>query len=773
MISSFEVGALFRIQNEASAELIRLAEQVERLDQLVNRTRANMAEMAEIRYGGLTRSLGSVERNMGLVAGASDRMALSVTTGLDSMAVGVGRVTAEMALLRAEMAGIAAAGRAVGVGGAAAGAGASAARGGGGGHGRGGFYTRVHEGPIGAHASVGIGEAAGLMAGFGMLRGLQQAGQEDLAIRAALMSTSTDPNSERGRGLYGRLRQTVAETSYGTIFSHPEIAKMLPSIMGPADMPVEQTLPLLKPAIYFGEYEKQIGAAQHQTWAPEESALALIRLSHSMGITDPSKMSHMADLLAPASSTGDVSPSRLMNVLQYMTSPARGLGMSEQETIGLGAVGSLLFPGTRAGTNIGMMLQKIEQVQAGPLPGASKAQRAHLAMLTRAMSPATRDNPMGMGLIDPRTHQLFRDSSGSLVTPLLEHLQAFEYTHPGKAAGIFQQAFETRGGRAAFELGQGNVPTLYQNQQARTNEFLGLGGIAGAQNIGMEAMNNQARRVWSQLNNVMTDLATGAVPMLTGALRRLGNALEIADKFLISHPGVAAGAGDAAGIAGAYVGARMLGRILGFGGGGGGRGGGGGGIGGRARGGARLGALGAAARGVGPFALLAGGAMLIEHMNTLGNQVDDDGPLTSKRQGAGARAFGREISGIEDGIRGGLRSAFGHSRFWPDNRELRTGIFANAGVGGGVGAGAAGAASMDASLPALSQRMKAGLGLTVNAPITVTTIPLAELAKLIIPAVLSAVQSGLTKALLHNSGAAGGTNESPYTSGAGAYGGPP
>jgi hypothetical protein len=57
-----------------------------------------------------------------------------------------------------------------------------------------------------------------------------------------------------------------------------------------------------------------------------------------------------------------------------------------------------------------------------------------------------------------------------------------------------------------------------------------------------EALTNQALRAWSNLKTIVTDMAEGTIPGLTGALKGLNTGLEAARGFLEHHPGVSTAA---------------------------------------------------------------------------------------------------------------------------------------------------------------------------------------------------------------------------------------
>jgi hypothetical protein len=541
MITSLAVGAEFVIEDRATPVLVRLAEQMENLQRLTDRTMESFRAMGEQRFGSLSQSLAALERRMTTISSSAERMGVAFAESTGVMTAALAESTTAIGAMAAEMRAVAVSTRAIAGGGGvgAAGGAAAAARGGGGGHARGPFYAPVGAGPVRGHMGVGVAEGAGLVAGFGLYEGIKQAAEQERAFRFAVMADQIDPDSDRGQMLLQRMRQTSTETTHGTIFSRTDVAKMMPTIAGMSGQPLADILPMMPSTIRYAEFEKQLGASMGKSWGSEESASAAIKLGHSMGIIDAPGIERMTNLLVPATQTGDVSPTRLMNVLQYMVAPGRGVGMSEREVIELGALGSLVMPGTRAGTSIGMMLQKVAQVQTGPLPGMGKMALHHLDFMT--------DSMIRMGLIDPKTHQLFRDEQGGVAQPLLDHLQNWVLKNPGKALGELTEVFENRGGRGAYELAQGKVPTLYGDLEGREDRFQASGGVRGAQGRSMENFLSQVQSSWARLHDVLGDIADPLLPGLTSGFSGLRATLEALDDRLVSNRTEAGAVGVAAG----------------------------------------------------------------------------------------------------------------------------------------------------------------------------------------------------------------------------------
>lgn len=173
MITTYEIGAVFRVVDEATANLRRIADQLEIVDRISTSVRTKLMEISDVRFTALSRSVGALERNFTGLGSAADRAAIQIGTGLASITGGLASATAQAGMLLGQMRAIAAAGGGMGAGGAGAAAAGAAAggagRGRGGGGGRHGVHTHVGGGiPVaGGHAgfSMGSGGTGGIIAG--------------------------------------------------------------------------------------------------------------------------------------------------------------------------------------------------------------------------------------------------------------------------------------------------------------------------------------------------------------------------------------------------------------------------------------------------------------------------------------------------------------------------------------------------------------------------------------------------------------------------------
>ena len=548
MVEVYRVGVTLRLVDEATPALRRLIGALGVANEAAEKLRATLTDLAGTRMAGLSRSMLGVEKRLTGIADAGEQMGATVGASFDRLGIGVGALRTELAGVAAEMKGIAAESRAIrafsagGAGGGRSGAG----------HGAGGLHGRVPVGPMHAGFGVSAGAAAGLLAGFGMYEGIKSAASEQLAMFYTVLASGMDPTSPTGRAFAAKVRDTAEQTSLGTIFSRLDVAKMMPGIAGKADVPLAQALPFMRSAIQFGEIERQFGASIGHDFDAQESASAAIVMSHLLGISDPSKMLPVLNMMAPATTTSGKSPAQLVNVLQYMLGAAAGVGMSNEEAMNLGTLGATLMPGTRAGTNLNMMLTGLIP-KAGPGAGTRIAQtRKRAALLSE------------MGLVDPKTGQLYKDAEGGTLLPLIEHLHAFQMAHPKEAMGDYIALFQQRGARAAYEIGRNpKMEQMAKELESREASFVKMGGIPAVQAKQNETLANQALRSWSDLKTILLDLGETTVPALTVGFKALNTGLEGIRSFLGAHQDIATALGFGGLGLGTLAGAKVLLTIAG------------------------------------------------------------------------------------------------------------------------------------------------------------------------------------------------------------------
>jgi hypothetical protein len=399
-----------------------------------------------------------------------------------------------------------------------------------------------------------IGGTGALAGGYVAARGIEEiiklSAAEQLAYINTQIASGINPNSPEGKETLKKLRATAEGASVGTIFARPDVAKMMPVISGMSDVPLKEAMPFMSSAIQFAELSKQFGAAMGKTFDAHESAAAAIRLAHQLGITDPKKMMPVLNAMVPAITTAAESPSDLVKVLQYMLGSAAGVGLNNDEAVNLGTLGSILVPGTRAGTSLNMLLTGL-MPKAGPGAGTKIARAAAVR----------RHELVKMGLLDPKTGQLFRDQKGGMLIPLIEHLNAYyerNKAHPERVYGEFVKLFEQRGARVAFEMARNpKMAQMARELEERQRAFNEMGGVVGVQAKLNEALANQLLRAKANIETLLADIGEGTRGPLSSLVNILNKKLEQVREWADANPGrmqsITLGAGGAGLLGAGYL----------------------------------------------------------------------------------------------------------------------------------------------------------------------------------------------------------------------------
>jgi hypothetical protein len=420
--------------------------------------------------------------------------------------------------------------------------------GGGGGHGgRGGLHAGGGAGPIHGRFGVGVGEAAGLGLGFAAYEGLKSAASAQQAIFFTEVAAGLNPSSPAGRAFSNTLLSAAEQASLHTKFSTLDVLKMAPAIAGLADVPLAQSLPFFRDAINFGETVSQLGKSQGLNFDPSEAAAAAIRLSHLQSVTDPAKMGPELTALASAAATLKESPATIVRAMAYFAGSAQGSGLSNADTVALGALSGIYMPGTRSGTSVNALLEGLM-----PAGGPGSGTRMSKGAASRAASLAA------MGLIDPKTHRLYTNAAGDPMRPLIEHLERYRELNPSTYYGQFRAAFNERGARAAGALSQPKALQQYDELMRRNAVLAAQGGTTGIQAQLQNTALGQTQQAWANIQSILTLLGTGTLPTLTAALKVFNAGLTDMRTFLGGHQDIA----TALGLGGLAVGTLAAGKLV-------------------------------------------------------------------------------------------------------------------------------------------------------------------------------------------------------------------
>jgi hypothetical protein len=104
VISSLEIGAIFRIQDLASAQLREIAGQLRVVDEALAKVKGGLVDLAESRFPGLTRSLGTLAQRMDSLVGSAQKGAEGIDKAFASTYAAIGTTISRVQALKAELA---------------------------------------------------------------------------------------------------------------------------------------------------------------------------------------------------------------------------------------------------------------------------------------------------------------------------------------------------------------------------------------------------------------------------------------------------------------------------------------------------------------------------------------------------------------------------------------------------------------------------------------------------------------------------------------------
>jgi hypothetical protein len=298
-----EVGAVFAIENRASATLKRLMDEFDALQVQIDKTQAAMRALAF--PPGLNRSLGIMETRMTKIADASkaagDETAaafMKVDGAADTAAASIGRVTKELR-------GVAAEARAVN--------GSALALGAGGG-GRGGFMHRGSGGGGGAHITgPGValpggshlrlpGGPAMIAAGVVGYGALLEGQFEDQAARMILTGQMNSDVKMTDTAVFKQIRETLQGISARTGYGPGEVGEAMLGVERQfAGQPLDKRLKIEETIAPYAAAEARLKETNFK-----DSFEALVGLTHMTGTYDPEKLPELmrqfsyASLITPA-----------------------------------------------------------------------------------------------------------------------------------------------------------------------------------------------------------------------------------------------------------------------------------------------------------------------------------------------------------------------------------------------------------------------------------------------------------------------------------------
>lgn len=549
-----EVGAVFQIDDRASAALLKISDSLEKVQGFLDEALGAAERFSQIRFTGITDSLtvltdkldqastamermasirfGEASQSINTLTEATERLSIATeaiptafATAMDRVIADTERGVAAMRGLQAEMGGVAAAAnRMAFVPGA--GGGRGGARGGEreGAHGARG-HVRVGTEGVRAGGMIPVPGLPALLAAIAVGKSFEWGGQQDLAVRNAAMGLGVqDPNSPEGQRTMQTIRDSLGKGTSGTRFSQQEVAPALAPYYGellsglPADMPPEERAKklsgLTSSALRFAEAEVQQG---HGTLQSE--MLTAGQFSHLLREYDPQKMEPILDRLLTISRMTGQDPQAIERVMKYAVTTG-GLGNQDTGQI-LSIVGFLMqggVTGTTAGTGLAALESQIDKAAAGD-PAAKATVRKHFdqaAQENRDFQAAYHGNFGAQKMLEDRVHEA-KEKKDPKAIAALKHLGVLGgddqllpqfKTEDGARNDIAILQHLAEAVAADQKKGPGELEQALGQRGARAVEpFMREGGTVFKNYVALEAELTKVLGVWqTQLNQAAAPL---------------------------------------------------------------------------------------------------------------------------------------------------------------------------------------------------------------------------------------------------------------------------
>jgi hypothetical protein len=554
-MTTFETVSRFRVLDEATSTLRRIAAEVNSLNKIVAETQKNLSAIARIRLTGLTSRVEALTRSAGGLNTAFGSTFRTMETGTTAAIADVGALAAQW---RAVATAATAASRATAVASrasaaATAGGIAGAAAGGRGGRHGPGVHVSSFGAPIpGGHANFRGGSTAGMIGAGALGYGIYEAAQlEDAAFR--IMFTAGAPTDNMTQGAqYKRLREILQTARSKTGADMRDIEEAAHTEMRQfAGMPFDKRLEVLPSLLEASAAEARLKG--HGTTVTEGME-TFTGLAHMLKNYSPEKIAEMAPKIAYLSAVSPLKLKQIEGAAGYAVPILQG---NEYDPIDVLLAGTALQRQGVLNTKSGTWLRELG---ARALPG-------NLAQ----MSDRQRERRMAagreLGLLDDKGHATFLTNGRPDFMKVLDIASEHAAKIPiERRSGVERDYFGTQGAGALAVLGDPVVRAQITALKAELAEF--HTGSDFFEKFNKESPAQQARTAFGDLSNVLTDLGESVLPPVTTAFRSIAAVLEAvkgnkaANDVTTAATGAAVG-GLVGGPVGAAIGAAWgLGSLL-------------------------------------------------------------------------------------------------------------------------------------------------------------------------------------------------------------------
>ncbi len=522
MITSFEVGAIFAIKDEATATLRRMADQVLAFDRIVIKATENLALLGKVKFPGLSGELKrlneqaeALKLTFGNVTAGMNSGVASTTAEVNTLAGAWGRVAAEARAAAASMR--------TGIGGAAGAALPNANLRARAAHGRDfgsmhGYASMPLPGGMHARAGIGMGPA---IAGGGLLYGMAEEGElEDAMFQMAWHAGL--PNTPENKKYF---RDLIQSTASATGFDYKSIAEAATDeirLLKGAGGAASGGLDILPEMLRAAAVEARVKPHTSLTGAMD----ALIQQAHMAQEYGVDDIKGMAPLLAFLSTTNPATLPQMVRAASYaMPTLHSGLHMKPEdvlyETTAIARAGAT---NTKSGT-------WVQSAFENAMPHGNKK---------------TMEAMQAMGLIDSSGRSTILDPTG-------DHLDIDKLFNTLDTAtrGMSTEDRTSMVGRVFGKQGARGIdlmmsPAVRAQTGELKREFPEFKNRYGTffEDYEKGSPIQQGRQAWMDLTNVLADLGTIVLPPVVSGLRSLDDNLKsvmsVLPKQGVSTSGVAA-----------------------------------------------------------------------------------------------------------------------------------------------------------------------------------------------------------------------------------------
>jgi len=519
VITSYEVGTIFKIVDRASPVISELTRMMYRLEETTALTKKNLQSIGSIRFGNLNRGI------IGLTEHAA-RMQAAFGKTFDEIKMGTGASITQAQSLAAEWRNVAAAARSAGI---AAGSGTRRASasvtlpGHTPGSSRGGMFglrTRNHLAlpggtSVGVHGHGMGGQAALAAAGIIGYSVYEEAQIEDIAARALMTGQIKTGAGVKDSEAFKRIREVIRTNTAKTGFSPRQVGDAILSTERQfGGLSFDKRLSLENTILPYAAIEARMKETDLST-----AFEAMVGMTHMTGTYDAKKVPELMRQFSYASMVTPASINTFRNALGYsMPILSGGMRMDPGAVMFLTAMTeSAGITNSKSGTWIRSFFEKLM-----PASGMN---------LTRS-APKHNSALQQMGLLDANGRPSWEvkgvggkvDWMQSVVKLSQTMNTALGKMDDSTRLSALHQVFGERGGGfgALMNLPEfiAQFPTIVQKMQNWQ------GGSGGLLEYMAASPVQQGRTAWADLQNVLLDIGQVALPPVLTSLRAFDDLIK-------------------------------------------------------------------------------------------------------------------------------------------------------------------------------------------------------------------------------------------------------